>query len=203
MQGILQLMDLEAPELLELEYVKLIRNSANNLNQTLLHLNEVLDISKNLESKFEPTSLHKSIALAVGSVQVLAAESGVEIVWQAAQEEVTIHAVPAYVDSVILNLLTNAIKFRDPEKAKALVQIKLLKLPKCLLISVSDNGLGLDLKRHGKQVFGMYKTFHNRSDSKGLGLFISKNQVEAMGGLMKVVSVPGKGSTFKVYLPRA
>lgn len=202
MQGILQLMDLEAPELLELEYVKLIRNSANNLNQTLLHLNEVLDISKNLESKFEPTSLRQSIGRAIDSVQLLAAEKGVEIDWSEVQSDVVVQAVPAYVDSIILNLLTNAIKFSDPSKPNAVVQIKLLKLPKCLMISVADNGLGLDLKRYGKQVFGMYKTFHNRSDSKGLGLFISKNQVEAMGGMMKVRSQPGLGSTFRVYLPR-
>ena len=202
MQGILLLMDLEAPELLEIEYVKLIRNSANNLNQTLLHLNEVLDISRNLESKFEPTSIHKSIALSLESVQSLAAEKGIKIAVHGLSEDLQLRAIPAYLDSILLNILTNAIKFSDPQKQQRLIKVSLLKMPSCLLISIADNGLGLDMKRHGGQIFGMYKTFHNHSDSKGLGLFITKNQVEAMGGQIKVKSRVGKGSIFKVYLPR-
>lgn len=202
MQGILLLMDLEAPELLEIEYVKLIRNSANNLNQTLLHLNEVLDISRNLESKFEPTSIHKSIALSLESVQSLAAEKGIKIAVHGLNEDLQLRAIPAYLDSILLNILTNAIKFSDPQKQQRLIKVSLLKMPSCLLISIADNGLGLDMKRHGGQIFGMYKTFHNHSDSKGLGLFITKNQVEAMGGQIKVKSRVGKGSIFKVYLPR-
>lgn len=202
MQGILMLMELEAPELLELEYVNIIRNSANNLNETLKHLNEVLDITKNLESKFEPTNVKNCIGLAVNSVAQLAKDNHVEVLETSAAPELTLNAIPAYLDSILLNLLTNAIKFKDPHKSQSTIKIAVTQLPKCVLITVTDNGLGIDLQRHGKQVFGMYKTFHDLGDSKGLGLFISKNQVEAMGGSIKVKSRLGKGSIFKVYLPR-
>ncbi len=201
MQAILQLMDLEAPELLALEYIQIIRNSANNLNQTLMHLNEVVDISRNLESKFEPTSIKKSMALSLESVQSLAAEKGIKIVLRDLDEDLELRTIPAYLDSILLNILTNAIKFSDPQKPERLIRISLLKMPLYLLISISDNGLGVDLKRHGQQLFGMYKTFHNHSDSKGLGLFITKNQMDALGGQIKVKSRVGKGSTFKLYLP--
>jgi signal transduction histidine kinase len=65
-----------------------------------------------------------------------------------------------------------------------------------------DNGLGIDLKRHGEKIFGMYKTFHTNPDSKGLGLFMVKNQVEAMGGVISVESEVNVGTTFIVRLPR-
>jgi len=63
---------------------------------------------------------------------------------------------------------------------------------------ISDNGLGIDLEKHGKNLFGMYKTFHSNDDSRGIGLFISKNQIEAMNGSIAVDSEVDKGTTFKI-----
>ncbi|MAQ42180.1 MAG: hypothetical protein CMH15_14260 [Mesonia sp.] len=67
------------------------------------------------------------------------------------------------------------------------------------MLYVQDNGLGINLEDHKKSLFGMYKTFHNHEDSRGIGLFITKNQIEAMGGKIEVESQVDKGSTFKVY----
>ena len=52
---------------------------------------------------------------------------------------------------------------------------------------------------YGDKIFGLYKTFSSRKDGRGVGLFITKNQVEAMGGSVDVESIPGEGTTFKVY----
>ena len=67
------------------------------------------------------------------------------------------------------------------------------------ILSISDNGLGIDLKKHKNSLFGMYKTFHKNQNARGIGLFITKNQVEAMGGKIEVSSELNKGTTFKVY----
>ena len=57
------------------------------------------------------------------------------------------------------------------------------------------------MEKHGDKLFGMYKTFHGNENSKGIGLFITKNQIESLGGSIKVDSTPGKGTTFKFTLP--
>ena len=67
------------------------------------------------------------------------------------------------------------------------------------VLSISDNGLGIDLKKHKNALFGMYKTFHKNQNARGIGLFITKNQVEAMGGKIEVSSELNKGTTFKIY----
>ncbi len=72
-----------------------------------------------------------------------------------------------------------------------------------MLLSFQDNGQGIDLKRHGDKIFGMYKTFHKHKDSKGIGLFITKNQVEAMNGSIKIESKVNEGTTIYIKLKQA
>lgn len=67
-----------------------------------------------------------------------------------------------------------------------------------IVISVADNGLGIDLNKHGKDLFKIRKVFHSHPDAKGFGLYITKCQIEAMNGRIWAESVPQIGSTFYV-----
>jgi sensor histidine kinase regulating citrate/malate metabolism len=67
-----------------------------------------------------------------------------------------------------------------------------------ILLHISDNGLGIDLERHGNKIFGMYQMFHKHPDAKGIGLFITKAQIENLGGTITVTSDGINGSTFTV-----
>ena len=114
---------------------------------------------------------------------------------------VTVYGIKAYLSSVFQNLLTNCIKYRDPKRALK-IEIAAQELENQTIISFKDNGVGIDLERHRKSLFGMYKTFHGNSDAKGIGLFISKNQMEAMNGSIEVQSTEGKGTTFSLYFKK-
>ena len=80
-----------------------------------------------------------------------------------------------------------------------MIIINAVKSKEGVLLSISDNGLGIDLEKYGDKIFGMYKTFHNKEDSKGFGLYLVKNQIEAMGGSITVQSDVDRGTTFNVY----
>lgn len=67
-------------------------------------------------------------------------------------------------------------------------------------ISILDNGKGIDLKKYSHKIFGLYNTFHGNKDAQGIGLFITKSQIEAMGGTIDLVSEPETGTTFKISL---
>ena len=60
--------------------------------------------------------------------------------------------------------------------------------------------MGIDLEKYGEKLFGLYKTFHGNKDARGIGLFISKNQIEAMNGKIEVESKLNIGTTFKIHL---
>lgn len=72
-----------------------------------------------------------------------------------------------------------------------------------VVFKVIDNGLGIDMKKYGDKFFQMYKTFHKNEDAIGIGLFITKNQIESLGGKVKVASEVGVGSEFSTLLKSA
>lgn len=111
---------------------------------------------------------------------------------------VRVIGVEPYLTSIFMNLLTNSIKYKSPQRALK-INIKAEILGNRTIIGFKDNGLGIDLEKNAKNLFGMYKTFHNNEDAKGVGLFISKNQMEAMNGKIEVRSTVNKGSTFYLY----
>ena len=102
-----------------------------------------------------------------------------------------------YLESVLYNLISNAIKYRR-QNVTPEVKLRTYFEDKRIILEVSDNGLGIDLNKYGHQIFKLNKIFHEGFDSKGLGLFILKNQIETLGGSISVESEPNVGSTFKV-----
>ncbi len=191
----------EHDEELRKELLPMLRESVDNLEQTIRHLNEVVAINTQVEESMQVVSLNKHLKEALGNVQALMKNADGTIINQV-EEEINVKVIPAYLDSIFLNLLTNAIKYRS-EKRKPEITLSLKEGTNHFGLSVADNGRGIDLERHGKKLFGMYKTFHGNEDARGVGLFITKNQVEAMNGRIEVKSQPNKGSIFTIYLEKA
>jgi PAS domain S-box-containing protein len=102
-----------------------------------------------------------------------------------------------YLESIIANLVSNALKYKSPEY-KPIIKITTKKVNDTALLSISDNGLGIDLDLHRNNMFKIRKTFHRHPDAKGFGLFMIKTQIESMGGKIWVESKPNIGSTFFV-----
>jgi len=103
----------------------------------------------------------------------------------------------AYLESILLNLLTNAIKYKSDSR-KLKVNITTNKVDDSTVLVFNDNGIGIDLERNRAKVFGLYQRFHDLPDSKGLGLYLVKSQVETMGGSISIESEVNKGTTFTI-----
>ncbi|WP_035673514.1 PAS domain-containing protein [Flavobacterium sp. 83] len=101
----------------------------------------------------------------------------------------------AYIESIMLNLLTNAIKYKS-ENRKLKITINANEVDDTVYLTFEDNGIGIDLERNRDKVFGLYQRFHNYPDSKGLGLYLVKSQVETMGGTISIESEVNKGTIF-------
>ena len=111
---------------------------------------------------------------------------------------VYIDANPAYVESIVLNFMDNAIKYRHPDR-DPVIELSTIQVDNETVLSIKDNGLGIDLDKHRQNLFGMYSTFHGNEGATGIGLFITKYQVDSMGGYIGVESGVGVGTWFRVY----
>ena len=100
-----------------------------------------------------------------------------------------------YLESIIINLLSNSLRYSSPKRTPKIQVTTTIKEGRTQLV-VADNGLGIDLKKHGNKLFGLNKVFHRHKDSKGVGLYIVKNQVTSLKGTISCMSEVDKGSKF-------
>jgi PAS domain S-box-containing protein len=177
--------------------IKMLMEASDNLLETLENLNDVVAISTNVNLENKPLLLNNHIRAVEQNLAAFLKNNNALIINEV-EEKTKVKAVPAYVESILMNFITNAIKYRDPMK-KPVVHLTAVSDEDYTILSIKDNGLGIDLEEHGDKLFGMYKTFHNNPDARGIGLYITKNQIEAMNGKITVESEVGKGTTFNIY----
>jgi PAS domain S-box-containing protein len=186
------------PEAAENEIISHIKTASASLKETISNLNEVVTINNLVDQNLASINLQNAIEQAVDNVRQLAINADV-IITSKVSKSISIEGLPAYIDSILLNFLTNGIKYRSPDR-KGQIELSAVLKDNFVILSISDNGLGIDLTKNRDKLFGMYKTFHNNKDARGIGLFITKNQVEAMGGKIEVESEVNVGTLFKIYL---
>jgi light-regulated signal transduction histidine kinase (bacteriophytochrome) len=175
--------------------LNMLTDASDSLLETLENLNEVVDINRNVNLDKKPIPLKNKIDTVVHN---LSAYLGNAKVINTVCESTEIQVIPAYIDSILMNFITNAVRYKDPER-NANITLSAKNEEGYTVLSVTDNGLGIDLEKYGDKLFGMYKTFHNHCDARGIGLYITKNQIEAMNGKVDVESEVGIGTTFNIY----
>lgn len=175
----------------------MLNNASGNLLDTIDNLNEVLAINANINVEKKSINLFEKLKSVKKNLANVIHENQAKIESDFLLND-TITTVPAYLESILMNFITNGIKYRHPNR-KPNILLSLEKGKPFTILTIKDNGLGIDLKKYGNKLFGMYKTFHAHENARGMGLYITKNQIEAMGGKIEVESNVGVGTTFKIY----
>ncbi len=186
----------ENPDLKQDEVIKMLLTASENLKGSIEHLNEVALINTSVSNKLPSLNLTESVIMSLTSVNALIKKSRLEII-NDIPDEYEVLAIPAYLDSIILNFTTNAIKYSHPER-RPILKFKAIKKNDYIELAIEDNGIGINLEKDGSKLFGMYKTFHGNEDARGIGLFITKNQIEAIGGKIEVQSLVDRGTVFTI-----
>jgi PAS domain S-box-containing protein len=171
---------------------------SNQLGNTVHDVSEVLNVNQNEVLHKELLRFDTIVETQITSLtsQIMVTEATINYDFTACE---TILYPKVYLESIILNLLTNALKYASPER-KPIITLWSNKADNGLIsFYCRDNGQGIDLNKYGNKIFSLYKTFHNNPDSKGVGLFITKNQIKSMGGNITVESEPNKGTTFTIH----
>ncbi|HEY5919471.1 MAG TPA: ATP-binding protein [Chryseolinea sp.] len=180
------------------QLIDLIHKTSCDLDHILKDLNKVINIQKDLHNLKELVKLEDGwIKSSELLKDVIHDHFRITCKFDPAPELVTIRA---FIQSIFYNLMSNAIKYRSPDR--------LLKLhgssfreDNRLVIEISDNGLGIDLNKYEDSIFKLFKRFHTHVEGRGLGLFLVKSQIEALQGSLEIQSVVDRGTSFKITIP--
>jgi len=196
-QSLISLIEMSEDEKEEQELLALLKSVSDALNETIDNLNDVVSIQTDITPIIEDLNLKKYIerTLEVLRDQIVKNEAEIR---NNISEAVTIKFNPAYLESVLLNFISNSIRYKHPDR-KPIIELNSYIENNYQVLEIKDNGIGIDLKKNGDKLFGMYKTFTNNAESRGIGLFISKNQIDTMKGKIEVESILNEGTTFKIY----
>lgn len=196
--GLINLLDLSSitdPENSLL--INKFKDSTFQLNTIVNDLMKILAIKNSLDIQKEEISLSSVFHPVYDSFKNQLKEIGATLLSDFSQGE-NIVFNSGYFHNIMLNLLSNAIKYRSPERPLQInIQTKINHGR--LELEFSDNGLGIDLQRFNDRIFGLYQRFHDHPESKGMGLFIAKSQMNALGGSISVSSKVNMGTTFFLH----
>ncbi|MEO6684886.1 MAG: HAMP domain-containing sensor histidine kinase, partial [Dyadobacter sp.] len=198
---LLELLREEFPQSAANEYYPLLEQSANNLLSTIENLKDIVSVNFSTDKNATRLNILKFVEQCLGSLSAFILESDTKINLNIAAD-IDITGTAAYLESILINILSNAIKYKSADRSLEIF-VSARRVGNFVEISIRDNGKGIDLKKYGEKIFGLYNTFHGNKDAQGIGLFITKSQIEAMGGTIDLMSEPEVGTTFTISLVNA
>lgn len=175
-----------------------LNSTTRNLSEIFNELVESVQILQDNEIESEEIDLALHVQKVTESLQIEIERSGA-IIETYFDEAPQVYFPLNYIKSILQNLISNSLKYRSTERSP-MITIRTKRKDDMVILSIADNGLGLDIEKHKDDLFKIRKIFHTHPEAKGFGLFLTKSQVEAMGGKIWIDSTPGVGSTFYIQL---
>jgi PAS domain S-box-containing protein len=178
------------------EYIKYLDKSSEQLLQTLAELMEIIEVRMNKNIQFEECDMEEMIGKVLNQLHgnIIRCKAAVNTNLEVKQ----IHYPGIYLESILFNLIHNALKYSCSD-VDTVINISTYKSSNGdVFLEVQDNGLGINLEKYGNQIFKLHKVFHPGFESKGVGLFMTKNQIETFGGTIEVESREGAGTKFTI-----
>ena len=180
--------------------IKFISNEVDNLDHVINDMNAIITTGDTENIVNEKVIFRNEFKLITKVLENQVKESKAQIISDFSQAE-DIMSVKSYVYSMMYNLISNAIKYREPVRPLE-IMVRTSTVDRFVCLSVKDNGIGINTEKHGEKIFDLYARVQGSSvPGKGMGLSMVKVQAESLGGRVELESELDKGSVFRIYLP--
>ena len=176
-----------------------LKTVSQSLTKTISNLNDIVSIQNNKSNERQNLNVYEYVNNAIMLLEVEIYKSKAKII-NNVDPSIYINFNPAYLESVFQNLLSNAIKYKHQDRAPYIILDSAITKDK-IIITIQDNGLGIDMEKFGKEVFKLYRTFHYNENSEGVGLYLIKNHIETFNGTIELKSKVNVGSQFTIKFP--
>ncbi|MEO6327701.1 MAG: PAS domain-containing sensor histidine kinase [Ginsengibacter sp.] len=173
-----------------------LTNSVMKLDDVIRDLNHILQVKGKINEVKQIVYFSELVEDISASIKNVVDRDGIEIKYDFAEIDKLL-ALKSYLYSIFYNLISNSIKYSQSQ-TPCFISIRSQITKSTIELTFTDNGMGIDLEKKGDQIFGLYKRFHANVEGKGMGLFMVKTQVEALGGKITVKSQVNKGTEFRI-----
>ena len=180
------------------DVVAKVSSSIKNIDIIIQDLNHILQARKPINEKKEKVYFANVVKTIKTSIYNTIINSNVQITCSFDEVD-AIFTIRSYLYSIFYNLTSNSIKYCQAG-VDPVISITSRQLGNKVELIFKDNGKGIDLDKNGEQLFGLYKRFDTTTEGKGMGLFMVKTQVEALGGTIQIKSKLGEGTEFTIQL---
>ncbi|TGE27341.1 PAS domain-containing protein [Hymenobacter metallicola] len=183
-----------------IKLVSMFERALHQIYDTIYNLSELVQVQKlRHELPKEPVALEPLAREVLESIGEQLANVRAIVTTDFALAPV-VEFVRPNLQSVLYNLVSNALKYAAPKRTPR-IHLLSTRHDDHVVISVRDNGVGIDLERYGSQLFQMFRRFHSHVSGSGMGLYLINRIVQSYGGHVEVESELDKGSTFHIYIP--
>lgn len=181
-----------------LTYLKMMEESSERLDQILKTLMDMISF-KQVEAKFEEVNFNQLFHRVLRELRDRIDKNELELKLNL-DNKVCLRTDHKMLGHILLQIVENAIKFRDRQKGKLLLEVSLSHTTQKHLIEIKDNGLGIS-KKYLDRIFDMFFRANETYSGSGLGLYIAKNLIEKLSGRLYIQTEQGKGTVVTVELP--
>ncbi|MBB3059130.1 sensor histidine kinase [Mucilaginibacter gotjawali] len=179
-----------------LEFINILKSATESLKNTLNKYMDGLIQKETIQAQVEEVDLEESLKVVLWSLGFLIKSSNTILRADFTQKK-TIRFNKAYLESIFLNLITNSVKYSKPGLHPE-ISITSKQNNGVSQLIFTDNGQGFDMDKTRDKIFGFNQKFNDRSDSKGIGLYLVYNHITSLGGKISVSSRPNEGAEFVI-----
>jgi len=199
LDGLMSMMEKNKAVRPEFEHIfQMAVNSTRQMRKTIMALNEIIAFRKTLQTEKQKvffSEIWKEVTTAIQQ-SILASRADIHADFSACP---FVWYPPVHLKSILQNLLTNAIKYKQKNKPPV-IHIRSFTEKGATVIEFSDKGIGIDLSLHRKKLFGIFQRFHTHTEGMGIGLHMIHSIVRSYDGEIQIKSKVNQGTTFKIYL---
>jgi len=197
--GIVELAKTETDGDIIMEQMSLIKGNINKLDS---FIKDILDYSRNarLDSEKEEINFKESLEDIINNLKYIGADNRKVDITYKIENETNFISDKSRIDIILNNLISNSIRYQNPETQTPFVNITVNTSDTEAHISVKDNGIGISKENH-KRIFDMFYRISKKSVGSGLGLYIVKETIDKLEGRIQVNSEPGRGTEFNIKIP--
>jgi signal transduction histidine kinase len=200
MLGVIGVCEMGSPDPFMAKNISLLKTSIKKLDGFIM---DILDYSRNARLEVHHQEIHFAdlVAEITDNLKFMCTDDQRKVdIRTSVRNGIAFYSDKSRLSIVLNNLISNSIRYQNPDAADPFVEIHVEVSEACADIIVRDNGVGIDKENQGK-VFNMFYRVSNKSVGSGLGLYIVKESVEKLNGVIQLTSEMGKGTQFSIRLP--